>query len=77
VRAGLEVEAIAAVVIGGGSLTGGEGSIGGTLAGALLLAVLYNGCSKLQLPNESRYILIGTILVAVAALNQWRQGRAR
>jgi ribose transport system permease protein len=75
VAAGLEVEVIAAVVIGGGSLTGGEGSIGGTLAGAILLAVLYNGCSKLHLPNEFRFIVIGGIIVVVAALNQWRQGR--
>jgi ribose transport system permease protein len=77
VAAGLEVEVIAAVVIGGGSLTGGEGSVAGTLAGALLLAVLYNGCSKLHLPNEFRFIVIGGIIVVVAALNQWRQGRAR
>jgi ribose transport system permease protein len=77
VAAGLEVEAIAAVVIGGASLSGGEGSVGGTLAGALLLAVLYNGCSKLHVPNEFRFIVIGVIIVVVAAVNQWRQNRSQ
>jgi ribose/xylose/arabinose/galactoside ABC-type transport system permease subunit len=45
----------------------------GTLAGALLLTVLENGCSKLRLPNEFRFIVIGAMIVAVAALNSWRQ----
>ena len=68
---------IAAVVIGGGSLTGGEGTITGTLVGAVLLAVLENGCSKLELPREFRYAIIGAIIVGVAALNSWRQRRLR
>jgi ribose transport system permease protein len=77
VQAGLELEVIAAVVIGGGSLTGGEGTITGTLVGALLLQVLENGCSKLGLPREFRFILIAAIIVGVAALNSWRQRRLR
>ncbi len=77
VQAGLELEVIAAVVIGGGSLTGGEGTITGTLVGALLLQVLENGCSKLGLPREFRFILIAVIIVGVAALNSWRQRRLR
>jgi ribose transport system permease protein len=77
VQAGLELEVIAAVVIGGGSLMGGEGTITGTLVGALLLAILDNGCSKLGLPNEVRFIIIGAIIVVVAALNSWRQRRLR
>jgi ribose transport system permease protein len=77
VQAGLELEVIAAVVIGGGSLTGGEGTVLGTLVGALLLQVLDNGCSKLDQPREFRFILIGAIIVGVAALNSWRQRRLR
>jgi ribose transport system permease protein len=77
VQAGLELEVIAAVVIGGGSLTGGEGTVTGTLVGALLLQVLDNGCSKLNQPREFRFILIGAIIVSVAALNSWRQRRLR
>jgi ribose transport system permease protein len=77
VQAGLELEVIAAVVIGGGSLSGGAGTVSGTLIGALLLGVLANGCSKLRLPNEFRFIVIGAILVAIAALNSWRERRLR
>ena len=77
VQAGLELEVIAAVVIGGGSLTGGEGTITGTLIGAIMLQVLDNGCSKLDQPREFRFILIGAIIVGVAALNSWRQRRLR
>jgi ribose transport system permease protein len=64
-------------VIGGASLSGGEGTMLGTLVGALLLAVLDNGCRKLDLPNEFRFIVIGAIIVGVAALNSWRQRRQR
>jgi ribose transport system permease protein len=77
IQAGLEMEVIAAVVIGGGSLTGGEGTVSGTLAGALLLHILDEGCSKLQLPQDFRYIIIGGIIIGVAALNSWRQRRLR
>jgi ribose transport system permease protein len=72
VQAGLELEVIAAVVIGGGSLSGGEGRVLGTLVGALLITVLGNGCSKLGMPMEFRYVVIGCIIVLVAALNRWR-----
>jgi ribose transport system permease protein len=72
---GLELEVIAAVVIGGGSLTGGEGTVLGTLVGALMITVLGNGCSKLQLQMEFRYIIIGLIIVMVSAVNMWRQRR--
>jgi ribose transport system permease protein len=50
VAAGLELDVIAAVVIGGGSLSGGEGTVTGTLVGALMITLLGNGCSKLELP---------------------------
>jgi ribose/xylose/arabinose/galactoside ABC-type transport system permease subunit len=72
---GLELEVIAAVVIGGGSLTGGEGTVGGSIAGALMIATLSNGCSKLGLPMEFRFIVIGLIIVLVSAVNTWRQRR--
>jgi len=75
IRAGLELEVIAAVVVGGGSLSGGQGTILGTLIGALILGVLENGCSKMEWRSEVRFIIIGGIIVAVAALNSWRQRR--
>ncbi len=76
-RIGLELDVIAAVVIGGGSLTGGEGSVGGTLVGALIIQLLENGCGKLELPMEFRFIIIGLIIVIVSAVNAWRQRRLR
>jgi len=77
VAAGLELDVIAAVVIGGGSLSGGEGSVTGTLVGALMITVLSNGCSKLRLPAEFLFIVIGMIIVVVSAVNAWRQRRFR
>jgi ribose transport system permease protein len=77
VAAGLELDVIAAVVIGGGSLSGGEGTVTGTLVGAMMITVLSNGCSKLKLPMEFRFIVIGLIIVIVSAVNTWRQRRMR
>lgn len=77
VQAGLELDVIAAVVIGGGSLSGGEGTVTGTLVGALMITVLGNGCSKLELPVEFRFIFIGLIIVVVSAVNMWRQRQLR
>jgi ribose transport system permease protein len=73
VAAGLELSVIAAVVIGGGSLTGGEGTILGTILGALIMTVLENGCSRLNLQSDVRYVIIAGIILVVAALNSRRQ----
>jgi ribose transport system permease protein len=77
VAAGLELDVIAAVVIGGGSLIGGEGTVTGTLVGALMITVLSNGCQILGLPMEFRFIIIGLIIVGVSAVNIWRQRQLR
>ena len=61
---GLELDIIAAVVIGGGSLAGGRGSILGSLIGAFLMSVLANGCTLTGVPNYVREILTGAIIVA-------------
>ena len=55
---------IAAVVIGGGSLSGGEGTVLGTLIGCLIMSVLNNGCVHAGIPNASQDIIIGAIIVA-------------
>lgn len=73
VAAGLELSVIAAVVIGGGSLSGGEGTILGTVIGALIMTVLENGCSRLNLKPDVRYVIIASIILIVAALNSRRQ----
>jgi ribose transport system permease protein len=70
---GLELEAIAAVVIGGGSLSGGQGSVAGTLLGALLLTVIKAGCTHLGMPNWIQEILTGAIIVIAMTLDRVRQ----
>jgi ribose/xylose/arabinose/galactoside ABC-type transport system permease subunit len=70
---GLELEAIAAVVIGGGSLSGGQGSVAGTLIGALLLTVIKAGCTHLGMPNWIQEILTGVIIVVAMTLDRIRQ----
>lgn len=72
---GLELRVIAAVVIGGGSLSGGRGSVMGTLAGAALMAVIASGCTQLEVSNSLQDIILGVIIVAAVALDQFRQRR--
>jgi ribose transport system permease protein len=73
---GLELEVIAAVVIGGASLSGGQGTVLGTFLGVLILGALQNGVQSFQVPVEIKYILIGAIIVVNTALSQWqRRGR--
>jgi ribose/xylose/arabinose/galactoside ABC-type transport system permease subunit len=73
---GLELEVIAAVVIGGGSLSGGQGSAAGTLVGALLLTVIKAGCTHLGFPNWVQEIFTGFIIVVAMSIDRLRQ-RAR
>jgi ribose transport system permease protein len=72
---GLELTVIAAVVIGGASLSGGRGTVLGTLTGVLILAVLVNGVSLFNVPVEIQYILMGVIIVANTALGRWQRAR--
>ncbi len=69
---GVELDIIAAVVIGGGSLLGGEGSIGGSIVGALIMALLRNGCQQMGWPNYIQEIIIGMIIVLAVALDRLR-----
>ena len=70
---GKELDVIAAVVIGGASLSGGTGSILGSLIGAFLMAVLANGCNLTGVPNYVQEILIGAIIVAAVAVDRLRR----
>lgn len=76
VAVGLELDVIAAVIIGGGSLLGGRGTVFGTLVGAVLMTVIQVGCSQKGLPNWVQQIVTGTIIVAAVALDRWREGKA-
>jgi ribose transport system permease protein len=72
---GYELKVIAAVVIGGASLAGGEGSILGTIVGALIMTVVDNGCTKLGLDNWVQEIVTGAIIVAAVTLDRLRHRR--
>jgi ribose transport system permease protein len=76
VAIGAELDIIAAVVIGGGSLNGGEGTILGSMIGALIMAFLRNGCQQMGWPNYIQEIIIGAIIVLAVALDRWRAARA-
>jgi ribose/xylose/arabinose/galactoside ABC-type transport system permease subunit len=76
VAVGLELDVIAAVIIGGGSLAGGKGTVVGTVAGAGIMAVIQIGCSQQGLPNWVQQIVTGAIIVLAVGLDRFRQGRA-
>ncbi len=71
----LELQVIAAVVIGGAVLGGGRGTVLGTLTGVLILQVLNNGVGLFNVPVEMQYILVGAIIIANTALGTWQSGR--
>jgi ribose transport system permease protein len=75
VAIGLELDVIAAVVIGGASLNGGTGSILGSMIGALIMAVLRNGSSQMGWPNYMQEIIIGTVIILAVGLDQLRQAK--
>ncbi len=74
--AGLELSVIAAVVIGGGSLAGGQGSIPGTMIGAVLMTVLATGATQLGVANWVQEILTGVIIIGAVGLDRLRHARA-
>jgi len=73
---GLELKVIAAVVIGGASLSGGRGTILGTLTGALLMQTIVSGCTQLGLTNPVQDIILGTMIVAAVTVDQLRERRS-
>jgi ribose/xylose/arabinose/galactoside ABC-type transport system permease subunit len=74
-RTGAELDVIAAVVIGGASLSGGQGSVLGSLIGALIMTMVANGCNKLGLPNWVQEIATGAIIIFAVALDRLRHRR--
>ena len=68
-----ELDAIAAVVVGGTSLFGGRGSIWGTLAGAFFIGVLNNGLNLFRVSPYDQLIVKGAVLLAAASLDRWRR----
>jgi ribose transport system permease protein len=74
---GKELDIIAAVVIGGGSLAGGSGTILGSIIGAFLMSFLSNGCTLTGVPNYVQEIIIGSIIIVAVAVDSLRHRRTQ
>ena len=69
---GLELDVIAAVVIGGGSLSGGEGSVLGSLVGAIIMTVIRTGCQLNGWPTWVTQVVTGAVIVVAVAIDRLR-----
>jgi len=72
---GYELSVIAAVVIGGASLSGGEGTVTGTIAGAFLMGLISNGSNLLGVSPFWQQVLIGSVIVLAVAVDEFRKRR--
>jgi ribose transport system permease protein len=75
--AGYELDAIAAVIIGGASFSGGVGTVWGTLIGVLLMSVLRNGLVLLKVPTEWQIVAIGLVIIGAVYIDVLRQRAQR
>ena len=71
-----ELQAIAAVVIGGGSLRGGEGGVMGTLIGAFIMGLLSNGSDLLGIPPFYQQVIIGCVIILAVTVDELRKRRS-
>ncbi len=76
VAVGLELDIIAAVIIGGASLNGGVGTVLGSMIGALIMSVLRNGSQQMGWPTYFQEIIIGLVIIVAVFLDRLRQGRS-
>lgn len=72
-----ELDAIAATVIGGTSLSGGQGAIAGTIVGALVISLVRNGMNLFNVPSYWQEIAIGSVIILAVILDQWRRKRVQ
>lgn len=77
VAVGLELDIIAAVIIGGASLNGGVGTILGSMIGALIMAVLRNGSQQMGWPTYFQEIIIGLVIIVAVFVDRLRQGKEK
>lgn len=72
---GFELTAIAAVIIGGTSLSGGEGGVQRTFVGVLILGVISNGLNLLNVPSYYQQVIYGFIIISAVVVDQWAKKR--
>jgi ribose transport system permease protein len=73
---GYELEAIAAVIVGGTSLSGGKGTIIGTLIGALIISVINNGLQLMSIPQEWQDVILGCVILLAVYTDRIRKKEA-
>ena len=74
---GAEMDAIAAVVVGGTSMAGGSGKIGGTIIGGLIIGVLNNGLNLLNVNSFWQYVVKGVVILLAVFLDYFRNKRKK
>jgi ribose transport system permease protein len=72
---GYELRVIAAVVIGGGSLSGGQGTVLGTILGAFIMGLLSNGCNLLGISPFVQQVIIGSVIILAVTLDEFQRRR--
>jgi ribose transport system permease protein len=72
---GYELRVIAAVVIGGGSLSGGQGTVFGTIVGAFIMGLLNNGCNLMHISPFVQQIIIGAVIVLAVTFDEFQRRR--
>ena len=68
-----ELYVIAAVVVGGTSLSGGRGTVIGTLIGALIIGVIDNGMNLMQINSYAQKVILGLVILAAVILDQFKE----
>jgi ribose transport system permease protein len=69
----MELQAIAAAIIGGASLTGGRGHVVATLFGALTITIVQNGLNLNAVPTSTQSVVIGAIILLAVGIDMWRR----
>ena len=70
---GKELDVIAAVVLGGASLAGGVGTVGGTLLGVFLIAIVKNGMTLVKIPAVWYDVFIGIVILVSVSFSSWQR----
>ena len=74
---GYELQVISAVVIGGTSLAGGDGTVLGSMLGAAVMGLLTNGLTLMNIPEEYNQFVVGLVIILAVLADRWRHRRAR